>query len=121
MSELIGIQIKNADERASGDCDPAATDWPVDPPFPLFLSGVAVFLRPKKVVLSPLGRGQMTQVSVINALMTGRYEGAMPIPELLRYGDFGVGTLDHLDGELICPRRPRVSGPWRRRGRSSGT
>ncbi len=54
------------------------------------------------MVLSPLGRGQMTQVSVINALMTGRYGGAMPIPELLRYGDFGVGTLDHLDGELIC-------------------
>jgi acetolactate decarboxylase len=43
----------------------------------------------------------MTQVSVINALMIGRYGGVMPIPELLRYGDFGVGTLDHLDGELI--------------------
>jgi alpha-acetolactate decarboxylase len=25
----------------------------------------------------------------------------MPIPELLRHGDFGVGTLDHLDGELV--------------------
>jgi acetolactate decarboxylase len=43
----------------------------------------------------------MTQVSVINALMIGRYGGVMSIPELLRYGDFGVGTLDHLDGELI--------------------
>src|SRR3954454_1387140 len=50
----------------------------------------------------PSARGQMTQVSVINALMIGRYDGVMPIPELLRYGDFGVGTLDHLDGELIC-------------------
>ncbi|MEA2631208.1 MAG: acetolactate decarboxylase [Chloroflexota bacterium] len=46
-------------------------------------------------------RGRMTQVSVINALMIGRYGGVMPIPELLRCGDFGVGTLDHLDGELI--------------------
>ena len=44
---------------------------------------------------------RITQVSVINALMTGRYEGVLPIPELLRRGDFGVGTLDHLDGELI--------------------
>jgi acetolactate decarboxylase len=44
---------------------------------------------------------QITQVSVINALMVGQYEGVMPIPELSRYGDFGVGTLDHLDGELI--------------------
>jgi hypothetical protein len=25
----------------------------------------------------------------------------MPIPELLHCGDFGLGTLDHLDGELI--------------------
>jgi len=44
---------------------------------------------------------RITQVSVINALMVGRYDGVMPIAELLRHGDFGVGTLDHLDGELI--------------------
>ncbi len=44
---------------------------------------------------------RITQVSVIYALMVGRYDGVMPIPELLRHGDFGVGTLDHLDGELV--------------------
>jgi acetolactate decarboxylase len=33
--------------------------------------------------------------------MIGRYDGVMPIRELLRCGDFGLGTLDHLDGELI--------------------
>jgi len=44
---------------------------------------------------------RITQVSVINALMVGRYDGVMPIAELLGHGDFGVGTLDHLDGELI--------------------
>jgi acetolactate decarboxylase len=46
-------------------------------------------------------RGRITQVSVLNDLMIGRYGGVMPILELLRYGDFGLGTLDHLDGELI--------------------
>jgi acetolactate decarboxylase len=46
-------------------------------------------------------RDLVTQVSVINALMVGRYDGVMSMAELLRYGDFGVGTLDHLDGELI--------------------
>ena len=46
-------------------------------------------------------RGRITQVSVLNDLMSGRYDDVMPIPELLRYGDFGLGTLDHLDGELI--------------------
>jgi acetolactate decarboxylase len=50
---------------------------------------------------SPLGPDQITQVSVVNALMLGRYDGVMPDPELLRYGNFGVGTLDHLDGELV--------------------
>lgn len=44
---------------------------------------------------------RITQISVINALMIGRYDGLMPIPELLRHGDFGVGTLDHLDGEML--------------------
>jgi acetolactate decarboxylase len=33
--------------------------------------------------------------------MIGRYDGVMPISELMQNGDFGVGTLDHLDGELI--------------------
>jgi acetolactate decarboxylase len=49
----------------------------------------------------PVDRDQITQVSVINALMLGQYDGQMGIPEMLRYGNFGVGTLDHLDGELI--------------------
>jgi acetolactate decarboxylase len=61
---------------------------------PLALSSCA----PDKPTSAP---HQITQVSVIDALMVGRYEGLMPIPEMLRHGDFGVGTLDHLDGELI--------------------
>jgi acetolactate decarboxylase len=50
---------------------------------------------------TPTAPHRITQVSVIDALMVGRYDGVMPIVELLRHGDFGVGTLDHLDGELI--------------------
>jgi acetolactate decarboxylase len=48
-----------------------------------------------------LASDQLTQVSVINALMLGQFDGVMPIGELLTLGDFGLGTLDHLDGELI--------------------
>jgi acetolactate decarboxylase len=51
---------------------------------------------------APRNPHQITQVSVINALAAGRYDGVMPIPELLQHGDFGVGTLDHLDGELVA-------------------
>ena len=43
----------------------------------------------------------ITQISVINSLMIGRYDGVMSISEMLRLGDFGIGTLDHLDGEMI--------------------
>src|SRR5260370_41515685 len=48
-----------------------------------------------------VSRDQITQISVINALMLGQYDGVMPVRALLPHGDFGVGTLDHLDGELI--------------------
>jgi hypothetical protein len=43
---------------------------------------------PEKPGPSALGRGRMTQVSIINALMIGQYGGVMPITELLRLGDF---------------------------------
>src|SRR5262245_15307262 len=46
-------------------------------------------------------RGRITQVSVLNEVTIGRYDGVMSIPELLQCGDFGLGTLTHLDGELI--------------------
>lgn len=49
----------------------------------------------------PTDQHQITQVSIINALMLGQYDGVMTMQELLRYGNFGLGTLDHLDGELI--------------------
>lgn len=44
---------------------------------------------------------KVTQVSVINALMLGHYDGVMPLKDVLALGDIGVGTVDHLDGELV--------------------
>jgi acetolactate decarboxylase len=44
---------------------------------------------------------RITQVSVINALMLGQYDGTVSMADLLAAGDFGLGTLDRLDGELI--------------------
>lgn len=41
------------------------------------------------------------QTSTIGALLDGAYEGDTTIGELLEHGDLGLGTLDHLDGELI--------------------
>src|SRR5215210_711038 len=42
------------------------------------------------------------QTSTVDALLEGRYEGDVSIAELGAHGDFGLGTLDALDGEMIC-------------------
>lgn len=42
------------------------------------------------------------QVSTIDALMQGVYDGILPFGELKRHGDFGIGTFDALDGEMVA-------------------
>lgn len=41
------------------------------------------------------------QVSTIDALLDGVYEGAATVDEMLGHGDFGLGTFDALDGEMV--------------------
>lgn len=41
------------------------------------------------------------QYSTIDALLAGLYDGEMTIEQLKHQGDFGLGTLNGLDGELI--------------------
>lgn len=47
------------------------------------------------------GEEQLYQYSSLSALMAGVYDGALTIGELRNQGDLGLGTLNHLDGELI--------------------
>jgi len=42
------------------------------------------------------------QVSTIDALLAGVYDGAASLGDLLKQGDFGIGTFEALDGELIA-------------------
>jgi acetolactate decarboxylase len=42
------------------------------------------------------------QTSTVDALLEGRYEGDVTFAELGDRGDFGLGTFDALDGEMIC-------------------
>jgi acetolactate decarboxylase len=42
------------------------------------------------------------QTSTIDALLEGKYEGDVSFTELGERGDFGLGTFDALDGEMIC-------------------
>jgi acetolactate decarboxylase len=42
------------------------------------------------------------QTSTLQALMAGVYDGDLAFQELARHGDFGLGTFDALDGEMIA-------------------
>ena len=42
------------------------------------------------------------QASSLDSLVKGSYEGKLTIHELLNHGDFGLGAVEYMDGELIC-------------------
>ncbi|MFR9718975.1 acetolactate decarboxylase [Aeromonas diversa] len=70
------------------------------------------------------GGGEIYQSSLMSALLAGVYEGETTMNELLRHGDFGLGTFNHLDGELIAFERQihqlkadgsaRRADPWQK-------
>jgi len=43
----------------------------------------------------------VVQVSILDALLARKFDGSLPCRELLKYGDFGIGTYDRMDGEMI--------------------
>jgi len=43
----------------------------------------------------------LSQVSTIDALLDGVYDGTVTCGELKEFGDFGIGTFDALDGEMV--------------------
>jgi len=44
----------------------------------------------------------LVQVSIIDALLDGIYDGETSFENLKKYGDFGLGTFNALDGEMIA-------------------
>lgn len=53
------------------------------------------------ILEKPQHRHEIDQVSTIAALLNGAYDGEVTVGELLTHGDFGLGTFDHLDGEMV--------------------
>ena len=43
----------------------------------------------------------VTQVSTIDAILAGAYDGEMACEKLTSYGNLGIGTFDKLDGEMV--------------------
>lgn len=48
-----------------------------------------------------MGNDVLFQTSTINALLEGVYDGDLDYERLEQYGDFGIGTFQALDGEMI--------------------
>jgi acetolactate decarboxylase len=69
----------------------------------LLLSGSALWAdagRPAEAA-SP-EEDTLFQTSTLSALMVGLLGGVVPISDLAGQGDLGLGTLEGLDGELLC-------------------
>jgi acetolactate decarboxylase len=49
----------------------------------------------------PATASETYQTSTMDALLDGIYDGDVTIAELLTHGDFGLGTFNHLDGEMV--------------------
>ena len=65
-----------------------------------YIAGIFCFLLLLFSVQAP-AQDTVMQVSTIDALVAGVYDGTMPCSELLQYGDFGIGTFDRLEGEMV--------------------
>lgn len=53
---------------------------------------------------SSLNSRPLFQAALLQSLVLGHYEGSVEVKELKRQGDFGIGTFDSLDGELVMCR-----------------
>lgn len=60
------------------------------------------YLKKRDLVDSVLHHHTLFQTSTIDTLLEGNYDGDVSFAELAESGDFGLGTLDALDGEMIA-------------------
>lgn len=50
---------------------------------------------------STLNENRIYLCAPVNALVEGIYEEKVPLAEIKKHGDFGLGTFDNLDGEMV--------------------
>lgn len=56
---------------------------------------------PKELHGETIFRNEVFQTGLMAGLLDGVYDGEMTIGELLGHGNFGLGTFDGLDGEMV--------------------
>jgi acetolactate decarboxylase len=67
-------------------------------------SGALAMIRPSWHYVSGSDdhrAGELYQTSLMSALIAGIYEGEATYGEIRKHGDFGLGTFNQLDGEMI--------------------
>ena len=70
----------------------------------LVFAGAAVYTSLAKLPSTAHATGDrevLYQVSTIDAVMQGVFDGVQTVGEIRKHGDFGIGTFDALDGEMI--------------------
>ena len=68
----------------------------------VLVTGCSSSAAPSAYAGNPIAnRETLTQVSTINALMAGVYDGVTTSGQMKGYGDFGIGTFEGLDGEMV--------------------
>ena len=66
------------------------------------VSGCYTSTTPDKYADNPIAqRETLVQISTIDAILNGVYDGVVDFTALRGYGDFGIGTFEGLDGEMI--------------------
>jgi acetolactate decarboxylase len=89
MSDVFQLELPQVVRKALNElCDRSG-----DAPEHIILRALAEFLD--------LEHRVVYQVSTSSALVEGVLDGAMPLREVLKHGDFGLGTFHGLDGEGI--------------------
>ncbi|MDD4032728.1 MAG: acetolactate decarboxylase [Bacteroidales bacterium] len=58
-------------------------------------------VKPSDTAYNTENTDLLYQKSIINTLLAGVYDGETTFGELKQYGDFGIGTFDKLDGEMV--------------------
>ncbi len=66
------------------------------------LAAVFLLWGAAETTYSGSGAGLVFQISPLEALMRGDYDGPTTFGELKQKGDFGLGTLNGLDGEMVA-------------------
>lgn len=69
--------------------------------YPVFAESSATSAQSQQVQAIEKKADNLYQVSLLNGLMQGDYDGSVSIGELLKHGDTGLGTFNKLDGEMI--------------------